>query len=325
MIRIGVAGQGFGLHLLHTLLNRADCRVVAVSDHFDERLAFARSRGIEVFASDVEMIATCDLDAVALASAPHVRGAGLAAALDKGVPVFMEKPLAGTVAQAEALVRQCEGRRVMQAFSFRFHAPVRRLLAELAGPLGAPRVLNAEYLFDWLPAADGWLWDPERGGGFFNENSCHLFDVVTRVMGEVDTVFAAPFDDGSRPSATAAAVTIRFSNGAVGALTIGGQGTGAFDDYPRLDVACADGQARMAGRNHMWTELRWAERGGDIQCLRAEPEALGRTRYSDAFDHFFASLADELPFAATPADGLRAVRLADAVYRSIRSGQAETV
>ena len=70
----------------------------------------------------------------------------------------------------------------------------------------------------------------------------------------------------------------------------------------------------------MWTGLEWAERGGEPRRLVHEPETLGRTRYSAAFDHFLAALRDGEAFEATPEHGARAVAVADAIYRSIRSG-----
>lgn len=323
-MRIGVAGLGFGVNLLHTLLTRGDCTVAAAADIFPERLEAARAKGIDTYEDAARMVREAGLDAVVIASAPHVRGPALDAAIAAGIPVFMEKPLAATPAEARALIDRIGDHPVMLGFSFRFHAPVQRLLAEMDG-LGAPRVLNAEYLFDWLPPGDGWLWDAEKGGGFFTENSCHLFDVVRAVMGDPVQVYAAGIDDGARPSATAAALTLHYPGGAVAALTIGGIGTGAMGDYPRLDLTCSGGRAEMRGRQHMWTALHWARRGGEVTQLAHDPEPLGRTRYSAAFDHFLDRTAAGDPFDATPRDGLAAVELADAIYRSIASGQPEPI
>lgn len=318
-MRVGVSGQGFGRNLLNTLLTRDDCTVAAVSDHFPERLEFAKSRNIPTWKDDSEMIRDADIDAVVLTSAPHVRGAGLKAAIDKTLPVFLEKPIAGTPAQARDIVDICKNHPVFVGFSFRFHEPVQRLLKALPN-LGAPRILNAEYLFDWLPDAE-WLWDKDKGGGFFNENSCHLFDVVNQIMGKPQTVYAAGFDNGARASATGAAVTLTYANGGIAALSLGGvRGSSEMDDFPRLDVACENGRAQMQGRQHMWTNLRWAERGRGVQALSYDPEILSRTRYSDAFDHFFTQINAKKPFSSTPQDGLEAVEIADAVYRSIQSG-----
>ena len=324
MLRVGIAGLGFGRHLMDTLLVRDDCTVAAVADHRAERTAPARVRGIPAWDDAAQMIAEASLDAVVLATAPHRREAALEAALARGLPVFMEKPVAGSLAAARRVAALCGEGRVMMGFSFRFHAPVQRLLA-LRPELGRPRLLNAEYLFDWLPPVENWLWDPARGGGFLAENSCHLFDVVTALAGMPRTVHAFAVAGGARPSATAAAIALGFPDGAAAALTVGGIGTGAFDDFPRLDLACEGGQARMTGAQHMWTGLRWAVRGGEVQEIAHRPEALSRTRYAAAFDHFLAALREGTAFAATVQDGVRAAMIADAVYRSIEAGAPVTL
>lgn len=325
-MRIGIAGLGFGANLLNTLLLREDCTVAAVADHFEARRGFAKARGIPCYDDGAAMVREAALDAVVIASAPHVRAPVLDAALEAELPVFMEKPLAGTVAQAEEIAARCKGRLVMLGFSFRFHAPVRALAERLkSGALGTPRLLNGSYVFDWLPDGDGWLWRPDQGGGFFTENSCHLFDVVTTLMGRPTRVFAEGVNDGLRPSATGAAVTLRFENGGTAALSVGGIGTGGHEDFPRIELMCSGGQAHLTGRQHMWTGLRWGARGGEIHAMSHEPESLHRSRYSEAFDHFIARAKDGGDFDATPEDGVQAVRIAAAIYRAIDSGQAQDI
>lgn len=325
-LRIGIAGLGFGANLLHTCLTRDDCVVAAVADRDPARRAPAEAKGIRGYDEAAEMVREAGLDALVLATAPHFRAEALSAALEAGLPVFVEKPLAATPDQARALVERCRGGKVMVGFSFRFHAPVAKLIETVrSGALGRPMLLNAEYLFDWLPPADGWLWDREKGGGFFNENSCHLLDVVRALVGMPREVFAHAVTDDRRPNATAASVSFRTAEGCAGALTLGGIGTGSFDDFPRLDIALAEGQARLRGRQHMWTSLRTARRGSTLGEQGYEPEALGRTRYSAAFDHFLAAVRGEASIAATPEDGLSAVRFADAIYRAIETGQPQTI
>lgn len=324
-MRFGIVGTGFGLNLIHSLANRADVTLAAVADRRPERDVkhLAEHYGAKAFEDGAEMVRAEELDALVVATPPHRREAVLDAARDADLPVFLEKPVAATPAQSADLFERYAGVRIMVGFSFRYHAPVRRLRQELAGRLGAPLLLNAEYLFNWLPDPQGWLWDPARGGGFFNENSCHLFDVVLALMGRPSQVFACGYDGGDRPSATAAAVTLSFPNGAIGAMTLGGIGAAAFKQFPRLDLACAQGQARLNGRDHMWTSLEWTPRDeGVVQRFEEEPERLGRTRYSAAFDHFIQAVKEDTPFETGLEDGAATVAMADAVYRSMNSGAA---
>jgi predicted dehydrogenase len=188
--------------------------------------------------------------------------------------------------------------------------------------LGAPWMLNGEYAFSWVPLADAWLWDPENGNGFFNENSCHLFDAVCYLLGDPVSVMAEVINPMGTPSENAAAVAIRFANGAVAALTVGGIAAGAFRDFPRIDVITANGQARLSGREHIWDQLAWATRDSDaVQTIVRPPEALGSTRYTHAFLHFFACIRGGQPPSVGIKQGVQTVALAMALTESARTGK----
>jgi predicted dehydrogenase len=208
-------------------------------------------------------------------------------------------------------------------FSFRFHPAVRRLLQLLRGELGRGWMVNAEYVFDWLPPPSAWLWDPADGNGFFNENSCHIFDVVCSAMGRPETVMATGGIFVGRPSEEAAAVTLRFPDGGIAGITIGGIGASAFRDYPRLDVCTEYGRAQLRGSEHTWRSLEWGLRGGkDTTVYTAPPEGLGVTRYTAAFEHFLDCVRTGARPESTIHDGMLCVALAEAVYRSLRTGTA---
>ena len=113
---------------------------------------------------------------------------------------------------------------------------------------------------------------------------------------------------------------MRFASGAIAAITIGGIAAGGFHSYPRIDVITANGQAHLAGHDHIWEQLTWTTRdSAEVHTLSASPEALGNTRYTDAFQHFFACLRTGQTPTSTPADGIRSVALAMAVYESAQA------
>jgi predicted dehydrogenase len=125
------------------------------------------------------------------------------------------------------------------------------------------------------------------------------------------------------PSENAAAITVRFADGAIAALTVGGVGAGAVRDFPRIEVVTAYGQARLSGREHIWERLEWATRDDEsVHTLLRSPEALGNTRYTHAFSHFFQCLRSGQQPSVTPEDGVTTVALAMAVYESARTGAA---
>jgi predicted dehydrogenase len=246
------------------------------------------------------------------------------AAARRGVALFVEKPWATDLDHARELAALCEatGATVMVAFSFRYHPAIVKLRGLMDGDLGPGWMLNGQYVFRWAPPAGSWLWDPENGNGFFNENSCHLFDAVCYLMGDPVSVMAEAINPLDTPSEHAAALSVRFAGGVIAALTIGGIATGAYHAYPRIEVITADGQALLTGRDHIWERVSWAGRGDDgVREIVAPPEALGSTRYTHAFQHFFACIRTGQPPTCGVVDGVRAVALAMAVYESARTGK----
>lgn len=324
MLRVGVVGLGFGEHHVRTLTNLGDVHLVAVADNVDDRRKrIADAYKAHGYSDGVEMLEKEELDAATVCVSPRFREPLLRAAGRRSVPLFVEKPWAGNLAQARRLQRIVEEMSlpVMLGFSFRFHPAVVRLRALMDGDLGAGWMANGEYVFDFLPPPEAWLWDPENGGGIFTENSCHLFDAVCSLMGEPEWVSAAGGTYVGRPSEEAAAVTIRFDGGGVAALTIGGIGARAFHEFPRLDVYTENGHAKLRGENHTWVELEWALRSeSETHKFSGYPEQLGSTRYTHALRQFVDCIRSGTPSPATVADGVRSVRLAQAVYRSVRSG-----
>jgi predicted dehydrogenase len=327
-IRIGVVGLAFGQHHVRTLANMDEAQLVAVADrhpHIPGWLdTYAQHYGAKAYRDGIEMIEREALDAVSLCTSPKGRGALIEAAARKRIPMFIEKPWATNVRHARQLADLCRvhAATVMLGFSFRFHPAIVKLRALIDGELGAAWMLSGEYAFSWVPPADAWLWDPENGNGFFNENSCHLFDAVCYLLGDPVSVMAEAINPMGTPAENAAALTLRFANGAVAALTVGGIAAGAFHDFPRIDLIAAHGQAKLSGRNHIWDQLAWATRGSDaVHTIVHPPEALGSTRYTHAFSHFFECIYSGKTPSVGVREGLQTVTLAMALTESARTGK----
>ena len=331
-IRIGVIGLRFGRQLVRTLANMEDADIVALADRsFDgpEGLYnYAAHYGAAAYLDGVEMMRSEDLDAVVLCTSPSTRAELMRCAISEGVAMLVEKPWATNVKHAKELAALCKDSSapVMTAFSFRYHPAIVHLRQLMAGSLGPGWLLNGSYIFNWQPDPDGWLWDPDNGGGFINENSCHLFDGVCSLLGKPVSVMAEASTRLHAPSENTAAVTLRFENGAIAALTLGGVGAQAQRAFPRMEVVTVNGQAILTGHEHVWTDLEWTTRSGD--AMRREyrtPEGLGNTRYTDAFNHFFYCIrTGEQPDSGVNA-GVTSVAIAMAVYESVRTGKKVTL
>ena len=326
VIRMGVIGLGFGQHHVRTLANMPEAKLVAVADRSPDLPGglngFAAAYGAAAYRDGIEMIQREELDAVSLCTSPRTRAPLLEAAAEAGLPVFCEKPWATDVAHAQELADLCRSLEatVMVAFSFRFHPAIVALRSLMDGELGEGWLLNGQYVFGWVPPAESWLWDPQNGNGFFNENSCHLFDAICYLLGRPVSVMAQATNPMGAPSENAAAITVRFVDGAIAALTVGGVGASAMRRFPRIEVVTANGQARLSGREHVWDQLEWATRDDEsTHTLLRLPEALGSTRYTHAFSHFFECVRSGQHPSVGPEDGVTTVALAMAVYESART------
>ncbi|AXG82999.1 Gfo/Idh/MocA family protein [Streptomyces paludis] len=116
------------------------------------------------------------------------------AALEAGKHVLCEKPLANSVAEAEAMVRAAEaartrGQLAMVGFNYRRVPAVSyaRKLIE-AGRLGALRHVRVTYLQDWLADPEApltWRLDRERAGsGALGDLGAHIVDLAQFLAGE---------------------------------------------------------------------------------------------------------------------------------------------
>jgi predicted dehydrogenase len=123
------------------------------------------------------------------------------AALDAGKHVLCEKPLANTVAEAEAMAAAAErararGIRAMTGFNYR-RVPALALARQLvaAGRIGAIRHVRACYLQDWLVDPEfplTWrLQAGQAGSGALGDLGAHLVDLAQYLTGELITGVSA--------------------------------------------------------------------------------------------------------------------------------------
>jgi predicted dehydrogenase len=113
-LRVGLAGLGsMGRNHLRVLRARQDVRLVAVADPVPDALAAATNPSdVQGFAEPLAMVAEADLDAIVIA-APTMAHVPIAlAAIERGVAVLVEKPLAASSDEALRIVRAARERGV---------------------------------------------------------------------------------------------------------------------------------------------------------------------------------------------------------------------
>jgi predicted dehydrogenase len=121
------------------------CALAGLVDRSAERAArlAAELGGVPVFPSlDAAIVSACP-DAVAVCTYPETHHALTMKALDAGLHVFVEKPLAGTVEEAEQIAARANrsGKKVVVGYILRYHPAWQRFIEE-ARTLGKPLVMR---------------------------------------------------------------------------------------------------------------------------------------------------------------------------------------
>jgi len=157
--------------------------------------AAAAKWGWEEAASDWrEVVARDDIDVVDIVTPGDTHAEIALAALAAGKHVLCEKPLANTVAEAEAMTDAAEraaaqGVRSMVGFTYR-RVPAATFARDLvaAGRLGEIRQVRAEYLQDWLVDPEApmtWRLDKaQAGSGSLGDIGAHAVDLAEYITGQ---------------------------------------------------------------------------------------------------------------------------------------------
>nr|WP_285563008.1 Gfo/Idh/MocA family oxidoreductase [Streptomyces hygroscopicus] len=162
-------------------------------------------------------------------------------ALDAGVPVCVEKPLALTAAEGGVLVDLARRRGVplVTAFHRRYNTAVRDLARRVAGrEIRAVRVRYLERIEDHLGGED-WYLDPGRcGGGCLADNGPNALDVVRLLLGDLTVTGCAIERDASGVDRRAG-IRLRGRTGATAKVELDWSYPGELKD---VSVVLADGE-----------------------------------------------------------------------------------
>jgi predicted dehydrogenase len=173
------------------------------------------------------------IDVVSIVTPNHLHHAPARAFLDAGIDVICDKPLTRTLGEAEDLADAVAalGRVFVVTYNYTGYPMVRHAREMIqAGALGAIRMVQVEYLQDWLTTpveASGnkqavWRTDPERSGagGSLGDIGTHAFNLAEFVTGlrcEAVAAELTAFVTGRRLDDNAN-MLLRFAGGARGSL-----------------------------------------------------------------------------------------------------------
>jgi len=318
-VRIGFIGAG-GISAWHVDRLRAcgQNAIVALADPSQASLAALKEKRPELadvptFADYRQMLAEVEMDAVEIHSPHCFHPEQALAALDAGRHVLVEKPLAASVEDARRLIaKRDEVGKVLMVSYQRHYSPVYQYMREqaLSGELGELQNVILALTQEWRRNARG-TWRQALAlscGGQLNDSGSHVLDMMLWCTGLRPAEVYAQVNRFDLEVEVDSAVTVRFSNGAIGNVTVLGSTPGYWE---------------MFGV--------WGEKGGvsyDItsglqrQLYGGQPEHLELPPATSDPDANFVRAILGLEEVLVPAEcGLAVAELTQAAYRSAAEGK----
>lgn len=223
MLRIAFIGTG-GIARRHAegLARRGDVQFVGAYDAAPDRAeAFAAQYGGRAPRDLDEMLDATRPDAVWICLPPFAHGDAEMAAVDRGIPFLVEKPVSNSMETARRILEAVEARGVLAAVGYmnRYRRGIQRARELLAGD---PPVLVHGGWVGGTPGVPWWRVKAQSGGQIV-EQTTHIFDLVRFVVGEPEVVYAHGTtgfvkDMPGYDVEDASVVAIHFAGGAVGSL-----------------------------------------------------------------------------------------------------------
>jgi myo-inositol 2-dehydrogenase/D-chiro-inositol 1-dehydrogenase len=318
-MKIGLLGAGrIGRMHGHLLAGLAEVEAITVSDVDRERAAeTADAIGGQLAPTAAQAME--GVDAVIVAASTNAHASLVAAAVDRGLPTFCEKPLALDLPETIELVEMIEARGavVQLGFQRRFDPAYReaRRLVE-SGELGTVYLVRL-IAHDHEPPPDAYI---PLSGGLFRDSSIHDFDALRWVTGqEVDEVYAVgsvrgfPIFKRYDDIDTGAAI-LRLADGTLGVLSQTRHDPLGYDVRMEL-VGSRDAVTVGLGQQ---TPLRSLEADAPVLAGPAWQTFLTRfeTAYRDELMTFLRVARGEIESPCTARDALQAMRIAVAAVRS---------
>jgi 2-desacetyl-2-hydroxyethyl bacteriochlorophyllide A dehydrogenase len=332
-LRIGLLGCGeIGAQNARAIAGARNAELVACFDPAFQLAEDVADRFGGVTCRSADELVAGELDAVLIATPHHLHVSQAVQAIESGLHVMVEKPLARNAHEANEMVEAARNHGVLLSvcFPFRYeaHAVAARGLIQ-AGALGETTGAVINYASDKPPSY--WLggysnrssmpWRASRalaGGGVLIMNLCHYLDLVRHVAGlEAETVTAVVDEsaDDDRVEETVA-VAIRYENGAVGSMFGCSALRGAA--FSELRIWGEAGQVLLEPRPRLYTlrALDGVTAGRWHELPEPGPENV-RTTYVERFaEAVQAGSGPDVPAE----DGLVVQALMDAMYESARRG-----
>jgi len=340
MLNVGIIGLGHmgRLHMMNCL--HVDyVKVVAAADSSKRALEKAKLVGVKNLYTNYHDLLndSANVDAVIISLPNFLHFESVQLALEAGLDVFVEKPLANTVEECRKIVKSVEksGRKLMIGHCMRFIDAIEKMKdAADKGHIGDLEVVTIEQILNG-PFAHGavptpvpeWWFDPKKsGGGVLLDLGYHLIDLFRFFVGEeskimfscFDHKFNLPFEDG-------AIVILRSSSSSIkGIINVGWYQKSVFPEYNFRAILHGNAgymsSDDLVPRNIYLHAVKEGTKNFLRRVVGKKIKPLSYSYYYQSYykelQHFFDCLKNDSDPSVSATDGLKTVELIEEAYKT---------
>lgn len=336
MLNFGLVGCGRIAKRHSELLGHGEipgARLAAVCDIVAEKAqAMGERFGVPAFTDMDEMAAKADIDVFVVLTESGLHAEHVINLARYGKHIMVEKPMALTLVDADAMIRACDeaGVKLFVVKQNRFNVPVQKLREAVEEKrfgklvMGTVRVRWArpQAYYDQDPWRGTWAYD----GGVLTNQASHHVDLLEWMMGDVDSVYAkattALVDIEAEDTAV---VVLKFSNGALGVI----EATTAVrpkDLEGSISILGEKGTVEIGGFavNQMkhWNFVE--PREGDDEVLErysVNPPSVYGYGHEAYYNHVVDAISNGGRHLVDGLEGRRSLELINAIYESVETGR----
>ncbi len=324
---LGWAMVGTGWHLRDRAApaarRAAGTRLAAVCSRDLARAEeYLRTFGFEqAYDTYADVLADNNVDVVYLATPNYLHAEQTIQAAQAGKHVLVEKPMALSVAEAQAMLKACQAGGVKLGIGFHLrhhpaHREVRHLLA--TGQVGQPQLVQLQ----WVranPRREGWWQDPAQVGAYITmARGVHLLDLLCYLTSRSPRQVVAMTDGQrqDRPLEETALALVRFDGDLFGSLV-------ASRTFAEVDNSLAIYGSAGSLRT---TATVGTDAIGVLELTTGTESRRvtyrDRDPYQAEIEAFNRSVVEDIEPDASGRDGLRSVEFTEALLESARTGRA---
>ena len=336
MLKFGLVGCGRIAKRHSELLGHGKiggARLAAVCDIVPEKAKAVGERfSVHAFSDMDDMAQSCDIDVFVVLTESGLHAGHVIKLARYGKHIMVEKPMALTLEDADAMIRACDEANVklFVVKQNRFNVPVQKLREAVEANRFGKMVLGTVRVRWARPQAyydqDAWRGTWALDGGVLTNQASHHVDLLEWMMGDVESVFAktmtALVDIEAEDTAV---VIVKFSSGALGVI----EATTAVrpkDLEGSISILGEKGTVEIGGFavNQMkhWNFVEPQEGDADvIERYSVNPPSVYGYGHEAYYNHVIDSISNDTKHLVDGLQGRRSLELINAIYESVETGR----